>query len=124
MFLLNNIGGVTASRLTVQNRYYSEFFQESSDLNQICRFASDLTACYNKQLWETKMELVFLIDMLTFNFLGHGVFVKQSIEKGSFLVEYCGELISKEEGLIREEKYPLEYGSYLVFHQRLSIVFT
>jgi SET domain-containing protein len=50
-----------------------------------------------------------------FTILGRGVFAKQWFQKGSFLLEYKGELISEEEGCHREEKYDDELGSFIFF---------
>ena len=38
------------------------------------------------------------LDFLTFKFAGWGVIAMKSFEKGSFLLQYIGETISREEG--------------------------
>lgn len=46
---------------------------------------------------------------------GKGVFTEKKQPKEAFLLEYEGELITKEEGLIREKTYPERFGSFLIF---------
>ena len=49
-------------------------------------------------------------------FLGWGVFKTVDIEPGSFITEYKEELISADEGLIRERQYEKQAeGSFLYF---------
>ena len=48
--------------------------------------------------------------------LGSGVFAEKAFTKGSFLLEYRGELISKQNGEEREEAYKKERrGCFLYF---------
>lgn len=46
---------------------------------------------------------------------GKGLFAERKFPAGSFLLEYHGELISKEEGIKRENTYPVENGSFLLY---------
>ncbi|XP_071855579.1 uncharacterized protein [Apostichopus japonicus] len=55
-------------------------------------------------------SVIFIND-----FIGSGVFVAKDVRKGSFLLEYSGELISAREGREREKNYPPEKGSFLFF---------
>ena len=49
-------------------------------------------------------------------FLGWGVFATNTLSKGSFLLEYVGELISASEAETREADYQKQLlGSYLFF---------
>lgn len=41
-------------------------------------------------------------------FKGFGVFVTKHVERGSFLLEYRGEVITAEEGSLRREHYPAD----------------
>ncbi|XP_028417936.1 histone-lysine N-methyltransferase set-1-like [Dendronephthya gigantea] len=50
--------------------------------------------------------------------IGRGVFTTKTFSKGDFLLEYKGELISQEEGYIREKNYPDDLGSFLFFFQQ------
>ncbi|XP_057296083.1 uncharacterized protein LOC130629325 isoform X2 [Hydractinia symbiolongicarpus] len=49
-------------------------------------------------------------------YIGKGVFTKEKIPKNTFLVEYAGDLITKEEGEIREINYEKE-GCFLYFFE-------
>ena len=56
-----------------------------------------------------------MLGPMSLNFSGKGTFAKENFEKGDFLLEYRGELISKEEGEHRQEVYQDEEGSFLFF---------
>ena len=43
------------------------------------------------------------------------MFTTKSFSKGDFLLEYKGELISEDEGCLREESYDPDLGSFLFF---------
>jgi len=45
---------------------------------------------------------MFLLKSFRCDISGRGVFLKENRPKGSFIVEYCGELISATEGYDRE----------------------
>ena len=60
-----------------------------------------------------KYDLRF-IQNLIFCHLGKGVFATKMFKKGSFLLEYKGELISQE-GERREEEYDVSLGSFIFF---------
>ena len=51
--------------------------------------------------------------------LGFGVFTTQKIEPNQFICEYAGEIISEQEGYIRQDKYRSKDGSFLFFFQNL-----
>ena len=55
------------------------------------------------------------VQKLIFCHLGKGVFATKMFKKGSFLLEYKGELISQEEGERREEEYDESLGSFIFF---------
>lgn len=49
-------------------------------------------------------------------FLGYGVFTTKDFAKGSFIVEYVGDLISDEEAAIRNTDYELNNsGSFMYY---------
>ena len=48
-------------------------------------------------------------------FLGKGVFATKFFSKGDFLLEYRGELITRDEGSEREDFYNPDLGSFLFF---------
>ena len=54
---------------------------------------------------------IFFYDLI---FLGYGVFTERKFKKGSFLLEYAGETITREEGKARRASYPDEVGSYVL----------
>ena len=50
--------------------------------------------------------------------VGFGVFTTKPFSKGSFLLEYAGDLVSEEEGEKRHEEYGTRgLGSFLYFFQ-------
>ena len=53
--------------------------------------------------------------------LGFGVYTMEALEVGDFVCEYAGDLISDEEGFLREEKYGDDEttGSFLYFFHNL-----
>ncbi len=56
------------------------------------------------------------LDFLTFKFSGWGVIAMKSFEKGSFLLKYIGETVSREDGENREKEYEKKkLGCYLYF---------
>jgi SET domain-containing protein len=55
-----------------------------------------------------------------FEYLGRGVFTKNEISRGDFLLEYRGELINEEEGQKRERNYDEEFGSFMYFFQYMG----
>lgn len=50
--------------------------------------------------------------------LDFGVFTTKKFQKGDFLLEYPGDLISDKEGRERVEKYDPSLGSYLFFYEK------
>ena len=61
-----------------------------------------------------KYDLRFIQKLISCH-LGKGVFATKMFQKGSFLLEYKGELISQEEGERREEEYDESLGSFIFF---------
>lgn len=58
------------------------------------------------------IKILFVFDFT----IGHGVFTTRDFEKGSFLLEYPGELITSEEGEARNEEYKKrKLGSFLYY---------
>ena len=51
-------------------------------------------------------------------YTGYGVFTCKFFDKGSFLLEYPGDLMSEEDGLVKEEGYAKsKKGCYLYFFE-------
>lgn len=55
------------------------------------------------------------INIISLYFLGRGVFATEYFSKGSYLLEYKGELLTEEEGVKREQEYNESLGSFIFF---------
>ncbi|XP_057290065.1 uncharacterized protein LOC130612732 isoform X2 [Hydractinia symbiolongicarpus] len=75
-------------------------------------------ACYWSNLNKDKPSL---LKLYMSDIIGYGVFTKEDICKGDFVVEYKGELITEVEGYKREKEYDIQNsGSYLYFFKNGS----
>lgn len=76
-----------------------------------------LFKCSKRNMWF--YDLICYYVEWYFLFLGYGIFTCKDIKKKEFVVAYKGDLISSEEGEMREDKYNLqstqnqEIGSFL-----------
>ena len=72
--------------------------------------------CYYSVLSLTSQHESKLIHLHYASFQGWGVFAQKSFEKGDFLLEYRGEVLSEEMAQKREETHKREgKGSYMYY---------
>lgn len=57
----------------------------------------------------------FILFILSYQFLEYGIFTNKEFKKGEFLLQYMGEILSRQEGERRLEELDSSLGSYLFF---------